>query len=214
MEGGGLTSSGIQLSNIGDYNNVEDIYVIGNASLFSLFLSVIAARIGNIGGLTLNTYFDMFGLEGVLSNTMLIVLILQVTRWIYTTFYNKFGRPWSPFVFLAIVLAVQLLHDVVFYYGVINVLPSGKNEMVDILKQYAKENRYAAVGSHSIFLITVSLVAMIMKDMSDISKLIIPSIVLYLFPYILSIIVKRKIEIPPKKEVKKEDGFRDARGFY
>ena len=213
MEGGGLSaSSGIQLSNIGDYNNVEDIYVIGNASLFSLFLSVVAARIGNIGGFTLNAYFDMFGLEGVLSNTMLIILILQITRWLYTNFYNKFGRPWSPMVFLAIVLAVQFLHDIIFYYGVINILPSGKNEMIDILKQYAKENRLSAVGGHSIFLAVVALVAMIMKDMSDISKLIIPSIVLYALPYILSIVAKKPAPPPPPPKQKEE--YRDARGFY
>jgi hypothetical protein len=218
MEGGGFSpSSGLTLSNIGDYKNVEDIYLIGNGTLFSLFLSVIAARIGNIGGITLNAYFDMFGLEGILSNTMLVILIMQVSRWLYTNFYNSYGRTWSPFVFIAIVLAVQMIHDILFYYGVINILPSGKNEMIDVLKQYAKENKMSAVGGHSVFLIVVCLVCMIMKEMSDLYLLIVPAIVLYMLPYVLSIVAKKPMPVvapPPSKEkiVPPPEQFMDRRG--
>jgi hypothetical protein len=190
MEGGGISTSGIQLSNIGDYEDVDDLYTIGSASLFSVFLSIVGARIGNVGGISINTYFDSFGLEGVLSNVMLIVIILQIARWIYSTFYNKFGKPWSPLVFISIVLSLQLIHDVLFYYGVINLLPGGKNEMIDVLKQYAKENKGAAIGGHSIFIIMVSFVAMILKDTSTIIRLLIPAIILYMLPYVLSIVSK------------------------
>ena len=207
--GGG---SGFTLSNIGDYKKVEDLYVIGSASLFTLFLSVIAARIGGLGGLTLNTYFDMFGLEGVLSNTMLVTLILQISRYFYTVFYGASGKAWSPFVFICIVLVLQVLHDLLFYYGVINILPSGKNEMVDMLKQYAAENKLKAVGAHSTFLIVTAIVAMVMKDMTDLQQLIIPGVVLYMLPYFLSVVTKKPV--PPPPPPKKQETFRDARGFY
>jgi hypothetical protein len=228
MEGGAISTSGIELSNIGDYQDVDDLYTIGSASLFSVFLSILAARIGNVGGVSLNTYFDSFGLEGVLSNVMLIIIILQVARWVYSTFYNKFGKPWSPIVFIAIVLSLQLVHDVLFYYGVVNLLPSGKNEMIDTLKQYAKENKGAAIGGHSIFIIMVCLIAMILKDTSPIIRLIIPAITLYMLPYILAIVskttgtvssvastatsaVKSTITATPSKK----ESFHDARrSFY
>jgi hypothetical protein len=88
------------------------------------------------------------------------------------------------------VLSLQLIHDVLFYYGVINLLPSGKNEMIDTLKQYAKENKGAAIGGHSVFIIMVCLIAMILKDTSPIIRLLIPAVTLYMLPYILSIVAK------------------------
>ena len=228
MEGGGISTSGIQLSNIGDYEDTDDIYTIGSASLFSVFLSIVAARIGNIGGISLNTYFNSFGLEGVLSNVMLVIIILQIARWAYSTFYNKFGKPWSPIVFIAIVVSIQLIHDVLFYYGVINLLPSGKNEMIDALKQYAKENKGAAIGGHSVFIILVSLIAMILKDTSPIVRLIIPAITLYMLPYILSIVAKTStvatsvastatsaVKTAASSVAPKKESFHDARrSFY
>ena len=144
MEGGAYTSNPIQfeLSNIGDYRSTDDLFVIGNASVFSLFLLTIATRIGGIGGLPLNTYFDMFGLEGILSNTMLLTILIQAARYLYTTFYTLSGKAWSPFVFICFVIGIQLAYDAFFYYGVINVVPSGVNEMVDVLRAYAKDNNY------------------------------------------------------------------------
>jgi hypothetical protein len=214
MEGGGMSSStggGLQLSNIGDYKEIEDIYTIVGSSIFTLFLSIVAARLGNVGGFTVNTYFDMFGLEGVLSNTMLMTLLLQFSRYLYTSFYGSYGKTWSPFVFLCIVASVQALHDLIFYYGVINVLPSGVNQMIDILKQYAKDNDVRAIGGHIALLVITALVAMTMKDMSDIQKLLLTSIVLYLIPYFLSVITKKR-EPPPPPPAKKEE-MRDYRGY-
>uniref|UniRef100_A0A6C0K0I0 Uncharacterized protein n=1 Tax=viral metagenome TaxID=1070528 RepID=A0A6C0K0I0_9ZZZZ len=209
MEGGG---SSINLSNIGDYRNIDDVYTILNSSLFTLTLSLLATRIGNLGGFSLNTYFDIFGIEGVLSNTMLITLMFQITRYFYTVLYANFDKSWSPFVFICGLLGVQIVHDVVFYYGVINFLPSGKNDMIDVLKQYSKENSTGAIGGHSAVLILTALVAMITNDMDMVSKFVLLGLVLYSLPYIISIVHKKPAP-PPPPPAKKEE-IRDVRGFY
>ena len=146
MEGISQTGGGskFELSEIGDFRSSDDLFVIGNASVFTLLLITIATRIGGLGGLPLNTYFDMFGLEGVLSNTMLLIILIQISRYLYSTFYTSYGKAWSPFVFLCFVLIVQLAHDVFFYYGVINVVPAGVNDMIDVLRAYAKQNKLSA----------------------------------------------------------------------
>ena len=183
MEGGGSASNAVYLSDIGDYKNIDDLYTIFNSSLFTIFLSILATRIGNVGGLSLNTYFDVFGLEGILSNTMLVTILFQIARYFYTVVYANYDKGWSPFVFICIVLVVHLLHDLLFYYGIINMLPSGKNDMIDALKLYAKENKLNAIGSHSLFMVVTALVAMITNDMDVIYKFIMFGVVFYLIPY-------------------------------
>lgn len=208
MEGGG---SSIYLSDISDYHNIDDLYTIISSSFFSITLLLVATRIGNLGGLSLNTYFDIFGIEGVLSNTMLITIIFQVTRYFYTVLYAKADKSWSPFVFICGLVGVQILHDVLFYYGVINLLPSGKNEMIDILKQYSKENSTSAIGGHSGLFILTALVAMIMNNMDMVSKAVLFGIILYTLPFILSIVYKKPA--PPPPPPKKEE-MQDKRMFY
>lgn len=207
MEGG--YAPRFELSDIGDYRSTDDIFVIGSSSIFSLFLLTIATRIGGFGGFPLNTYFDMFGLEGVLSNTMLLVILIQIARFLYTQFYTLYGKAWSPFVFLCFVLITQGLYDAFFYYGVINVVPPGVNDMVDVLRAYAKETGYYALGSHAALILTTALSAMIMADMSPITRIIATSVFLFAFPFILSIVVKKPAPPPKKEEMKDKRG-----GFY
>lgn len=214
MEGGGSASNAVYLSDIGDYKNIDDLYTIFNSSLFTLFLSILATRIGNVGGLSLNTYFDVFGLEGILSNTMLVTILFQIARYFYTVVYAHYDKGWSPFVFICILLVVHLLHDLLFYYGVINILPSGKNDMIDVLKVYAKENKLSTVGGHSLFMVITALVAMITNDMDLIYKFVMFGIVFYLIPYTLSIVYKKPAPPPPPPKKESMNDVRGARGFY
>ena len=94
------------LGDIGDYKDVGDIIPIASASLIGIDVGILLSRYGGLGGYSLNTYFDTFGLEGVLANTSFVVILFQIARWFYTTFY-AIGRPWSPFVFVCI-LSVSL----------------------------------------------------------------------------------------------------------
>jgi hypothetical protein len=209
MEGGGVSSHTF-FTDIGDYQRLDEIFTIGGASIFTLFLVTIATRIGNLGGLPLNTYFDMFGLEGVLSNTMLLVILIQIARYLYTTLYTSGGKAWSPLVFLCFVLIAQVAHDVLFYYGVINVVPSGVNEMVDVLRSYAKDNSYKATAGHVFLIVITSVVAMIMNDLSITARVLGGAVILYMFPYILSIVSKKPAppSPPPKKEEFVDHRFR------
>jgi hypothetical protein len=110
------------------------------------------------------------------------------------------------------VAVVQALYDLFFYYGVINVVPTGVNQMVDILKQYAKDYNVKAMAGHIILLTTTALVAMLMSDMYDIHKFFLSAVVLYLVPYFLSVIVRKpvvKVAAPPPAK----DSMKDYRGY-
>jgi len=188
--GGGARTeaSSVKLGDIGDYKDIGDLYPILSATALGLNFAVAMAKSG-AGGISVNTYFNNFGLEGLLSNAALVTILFQVARWAYSTLYaaGPAGKkPWSPIVFLAILVGVQLIHDVLFYYGAIRALPTGANEMIDTLKGYAVENGGRALGAHSTFLLFIGLAAMLLKETSIAMSMLITVVALYMLPYMIT----------------------------
>jgi hypothetical protein len=213
MEGGSVEA--FRLGNIGNFAEVDDFYPMAIASVFGINLAIAGARVGNVGGASLNTYFDAFGLEGILANVALIILILQISRFGYTKGYGL-TKPWSPFVFVCILLIVQFVHDLIFYYGAINILPSGKNEMIDALKEYSREHGRSALGAHAFLLIVVAAAAMIFKETSALVRIVVIATLFYMMPYVITMVKPRPppVEKPVQKapvepEVKEKLTARD-----
>jgi len=173
------------LGDVGDYKDVGDIVAIASASLIGTELAILLSRFVGAGGFSLNSYFDTFGLEGVLANTSFLVILFQITRWFYTTFYAV-GRPWSPFVFVCMLISAQVIHDLIFYHGVLKSIPAGKNEMIDALKRYAAENGSRALTAHVGFLIIVGIIAMFLKESSLLFTYILVNVSLYMLPFLLN----------------------------
>jgi hypothetical protein len=191
QEGGGGDLIQLKLHDIGDYSNVDDFRPMISGSLVSMNIALALGRMGALQSNTFNTYFDTFGLEGILANTSLVVLVIQAARWLYTRFYTAGQKPWSPLVFMAVLLATQVVYDMIFYFGIVNQLPPGNNEMVDALKAYAKENGPRALGGQSIFVLVAALFAMLLKEVSFVTSFVIVTLTFYLLPYIISIIAPR-----------------------
>ena len=200
------------LGDIGDYKNVEDIVAVAAASLLGTDLGVLLSRVVGLGGFSLNTYFDTFGLEGVLANMSFIVILFQATRWVYTTFYAV-GRPWSPFVFISMLISAQVIHDLIFYHGVLQSMPAGRNEMIDALKRYAGENGSRALTAHVGFLIVVGIIAMFLKESSAIFTVVVVALGLYALPFLLNTSGPKPPPPPPPPPKKDpyEQGFSGPR---
>lgn len=175
-----------RLGDIGDYKVTDDILPIGSATIIAINFAAMLTRLGLIGGNSLNTFFDTFGLEGILANTSLIVIMFQLARWGYTKAYTDTGHAWSPFVFVCALLVVQLIHDILFYYGAINAIPIGNNEMIDALKKYSNEHGPRALAGHAAFLIFVATLAMFFKERSFLFTFIAVNLTLYLLPFVLT----------------------------
>jgi hypothetical protein len=186
-----------KLGDISDYTQVDDILPIASATVIAINFIGILARTGIISGEALNTYFDSFGHEGVLASGSLIILLFQVARWGYTTFYTKTGHLWSPFVFISMLIFVQILHDLIFYYGVIQTIPAGKNEMIDVLKKYSKEHGPRALAAHAAFLILVGVIAMLFKERSIMFVLIVSVFAFYILPFVVTTFGPKPPPPPP-----------------
>jgi len=202
MEGGG-TSELFVLGDIGDYKNLEDMYPIASAALVGVNAAIAFTRFGSLGGFSLNAYYDTLGLEGVLANVTYLTIVFQLVRWLYSTFYTSGGRPWSPFVFVCMLIAVQLVHDLVIYYGAVSTIPSGKNEMIDIFKRYAAENGSRALAGHAVFLIFVAVAAMFYKESSNMFVFLAVVTSLYTMTFMLTTAGSKPPPPPPPPEKKK-----------
>jgi hypothetical protein len=211
MEGGG-TSDMFVLGDIGDYKDLNDIAPIISSSIIGMNVVVVLSKFGSLGGFSMNAYFDTFGLEGILANTSFLMIIFQMARWAYTTFYTSGDRPWSPFVFICMLIGVQFIHDIFFYYGVIKSIPSGKNDIIDALKKYANENGSRALTGHAVFLIFIGVVAMLLKESSFLFTFIVVNLTLYSLPFMLTTLGPVPPPPPPPPEKKAAPQWNVPRG--
>jgi hypothetical protein len=129
------------LPNIAEFKDLTHIpYFIAAILLidvFTLFLTRYFPE--KVGGESLNDWYDNFGLEGVVADVFVILLGFLITQYIYSGWVSP-SYGWNPLLFVGLLVVVQLVHDALFYTGVIKQIPSGLNAMMDTYKKYAEEN--------------------------------------------------------------------------
>jgi len=117
-------------------NSVSDVVKLFFAVL-SLDTSVLFLnRHIDVGGKSLNKWYDKFGLAAVLSDVTIIVIGFLIANFVYPFIFSSY----SLVLFLGLVVVVQAIHDVLFYFFVIKPFPKGQNQMMDVFKEYAAEN--------------------------------------------------------------------------
>lgn len=119
------------------------MYLKGYADIVRLFFAVLTldtlvmfgARYYGIGGKSLNNWYDRFGIVAVLSDVTIIMIGFLIADYLYPYITEKY----STSLFLALVVVVQAIHDILFYLFVIKPFPRGHNEMMDVFQDYANE---------------------------------------------------------------------------
>jgi hypothetical protein len=196
-------------------------FVLGNISKFTdgwdtplIFFSILAvdvialflARYAGLGQKSLNKWYDTFGLSAVLADVMSMLLGFFIARSIYTKWLEpRFG--WNPIYFVLLLVLVQVVHDILFYFFVIRPIKPGTNEMIDIFKQYSKENGAGIISGDAILMISSATLAMIMKHQSAGVQGLVFGLAAYALPYILYTEPQWDKKLTPpaaKKEVAKE----------
>jgi hypothetical protein len=215
MEGGGGARSFVQLGDIGNYREVDQSVSTTQAAVFSVLLILLSARIGNAGGPSLNAIFDQFGLESVVLLVAALTILLHVTRYFYSAVYGGYGKPWSPFIFMCVAIGVQLIHDVLFKYGILNTVVRGKNDLVDAIQTYVKDAQMAAFGANATIIAVTAIIAMILHDIGDLEKYIFMALVITGIILTLSgVSAKPAPPVAKPAAQQKKDEMRDMRyGF-
>ena len=153
-----------------------------NASLGSDLIIISLFYAGFFGKIeSLMEWYTKLRLSAVVADTLILVICLILTSFVYYKLFSEYNF----FKYLFLFLSVQIVHDVVFAFGIQN-LPTGMY-IVDLFKRYIGEIGAKAILGDSIMVIITTLLAHVFSGLSfdaSIKTLIGLS---YMAPYILFI---------------------------
>ena len=175
-------------ADIGDYNRVSDLVYIFVAVLLVDVLVIFACRYApEIFGSIINKWYDLFGLNAVIADVMIIVIGFMVARHVWGLWFkNKYsGGKWSPMKFTGLLVVVQMIHDLMFYYGVILPVPRGHNAMIDVFKDYAASGGWKILGADAGMMVLSAGLAMLFKSLPGYAVASVFALTSYALPYIL-----------------------------
>jgi uncharacterized protein YacL len=116
-----------------------NILNISTAVLWVDFVTIALSKFFHLGK-SLDTWYAKFGMTAVLSDCLVIILGILLAQFLF------------PQNVLLASVVIQLLHDYLFYIGVIIPIPRGHNAMIDLFKEYAKENSYKVLVADSLMI--------------------------------------------------------------
>jgi hypothetical protein len=153
----------ITIPDISDYYNNYDILLLLFAIFFVDVVVVFLVRYFPVFfGKTLNDWYNNFGFTAILSDILIILLGFIIARYIYTT-WIKPTYGWNPLIFLALLVAIQVVHDILFYIAIILPIPIGHNEVIDLFKKYSRAGP-KIIGGDALLMLASALVAFYYKS--------------------------------------------------
>jgi hypothetical protein len=175
-------------ADISNYKNTSDFWYILVAVLAVDVAVIFLVRFfPETFGSAVNRWYDLFGLNAVLADVLIIVIGFVIARYLYTGWIkNKFAKgKWSPAWFTGTLVGTQLIHDLAFYYGVITQVPRGHNTMMDVFKDYAASGGAKILAADAGMMVASSILAIMLKSSVPHVFASFGLVVAYALPYIL-----------------------------
>jgi len=168
-----------QLSN---YKNLSNVPPILFGTLVVDLVTILLVKNSNVLGVPLKDWYNQFGLSAVLADVLVIVLGSLMAQYIYTECLSSY----SPLLFLLLVVLIQLVHDLLFYVGVIQTVPQGQNGMVDIFKRYASDSSWKILIGDAILILGSTVVAAASLQLSPPLFVFLGLLTVYAVPYAIA----------------------------
>ena len=183
---GGATKSASFVPDISNYKDLNLLVIIITAiTILDVIVMFFARYFPDWLGEPLNKWYDEFQFLAVLADVLIIAIGFVLAQVVYTNYFSAtYG--WNVWIFLAILVGIQLIHDLIFYFGVIKPLPEKHNRMIDIFKEYAKSAGGKILFGDAILMLGSALIAFALKDQSPFTIAIAGIGALYTMPYILN----------------------------
>ena len=197
------------LPNISEFKDLTHIpYFLAGILLIdviALFLTRYFPK--NVGGESLIDWYDNFGLEGVIADVFVILLVFLIAQYIYSAYIGP-SYGWNPLLFVALLVGIQLVHDAAFYQGVIKQVPVGMNSMMDTYKKYAAENGgFILLGDAGLMIGSAGAI-FALETAPPFMAAAVACLTVYTLPYILNTKMQgdyRYVPAAPTKAAPKED---------
>lgn len=94
---------------------------------------------------SLATWYADFGLVAIGADILILVLGIALAMFLVP------GA--SGALLIGVAVGIQLLHDLLFYVGVIQAVPSGQNRIVDLFKRYAAEGSWKILVADAVMVV-------------------------------------------------------------
>lgn len=131
---------------------------ISSAVVWVDFITIALHKFFNFGR-SLDKWYAQFGAVAVISDCLVIVLGIMIAQFIVP------GA--STLILAAVSIAVQIVHDYLFYILVILGVPKGQNSMIDLFKEYASENSWKILVADSTMIGSTVVLADMLSEYSD-----------------------------------------------
>jgi hypothetical protein len=172
------------LPDLSDYKKVGDILPLFFGILTLDTLVLFLARAGFFGK-ALNKWYDRFGLLAVLSDCLIILIGFLIARYLYTIFLKP-SHGWNPLLFIGLVVVLQVIHDILFFLGIIRPIPRGWNGMMDVFKDYSIELGGKIIGGDALLMIGSWAFASLYKAIPQHAFIGAAALTGYLLPYAIT----------------------------
>jgi hypothetical protein len=188
----------MDVANVGNYKAVEDWWFLLPAILFVDTVVIFLVRFApSTFGKPINEWYDEFGLAAVLSDVSIIAIGIAISRYLYSYFFME-NEGWSLLYFIILAVIIQLIHDIVFAYGVVQKIPKGHNSMIDVFKAYITGGPKIILMDSAMVASSIGLAAVLKnKDIHFTNILFL--VTAYSLSYILYTNVQHKFPIPVRK---------------
>jgi len=167
-------------SDISKFENTQDYLPLLNGVLFTDLFVILLSNTKVIDSQVLRKWYERYNISAVIADVLIIFIGLIIVRAIYYYIFTKF----SIFKFIALALAVQFVHDILFY-AFFKSVPRGMNRMLDTFKDYANEVSYKAVLADGGMMVMAVIVGSYLASKNLNINIIVLILLLYLLPYLL-----------------------------
>ena len=121
------------------------------------FFTILLSKFWSLGK-SLDKWYADYGMTAVLSDCLVIVLGIMLARFMF---------PKGDLLTIVLVsVAIQLVHDFLFYVFVIKPLPTGTNRMIDLFKSYSIENSWKILVADSIMIASTVFLSDVIEEHS------------------------------------------------
>lgn len=172
---------------ISDYYEVSDWwYIVAAVIAVDVIVMFLVRFFPELFGKTINIWYNRFKLEAVLADVVIILIGFGLARYAYTEWiYPRFD--WNPAYFTGLSVVIQVIHDVLFYFGIIKTVPSGQNAMIDVFKDYSEAGGAKVIAADSAMMAGSSILSMLLKAAPPHLTVFFGLVAVYCVPYLLEV---------------------------
>lgn len=176
----------MNLGDITDYTDMSDwTYILLAILIIDLIVLFLTRYLPDMLGRNLNIWYERFGLSAVISDVFIIAIGFALARYAYKYFQPVDYDGFNLWLFLGLLVGIQLLHDIFFYLFVIKPIPKGHNRMMDVFKDYAASGGAKILVADAAMMVGSAFIAMVLKEAPPHSVALVGLFSIYTLPYIL-----------------------------